>query len=326
MDVFHQVVKFIRTGQNFLVVPHIRVDGDALGASLALHRIIKLVNKNCSIFIPEDIPESFKFLVVNDDIMVADENILKNFDVVIVLDSSDTKRSHLTDRIIENSNIIINIDHHKTNESFGDINLVSPESSSTCEIILKLSKVGYLPLTPNIANALLTGIFTDTGFFRNNNVSDATFEAAAELIRFGADHNLLISRILQSKTIDQLKFHSDIVLNSEFSLEKQVGWCEISSEKQKNYNMDNFRQVWTTGVLGFLNNISHVMASFYFIEVNENETIVEYRSKLPYDVSIIAKHFGGGGHKLASGCTIFKPMNEAKKMVLDYFFQNYELK
>jgi phosphoesterase RecJ-like protein len=326
MDIFQQIIKFFRTGTNFLIVPHIRPDGDAIGSSLALHRIIKLVNKNSAVFIPEEIPESFRFLIVNDDIIVQDENILSNYDIVITLDSSNLERTYVTRKIIDNSNIIINIDHHKTNESFGDINLVMPDSSSTCEIILKLSKVGYLPLTPNIANCLLTGIFTDTGFFRNQNVTDVTFESAAELIRFGADHETLICKLLQSKTVEDLKFHSDAMLRSEFSYQKQVGWITISKDLMKKYNITDYRQVWGTGIIGFLNNISHVEASFYFIEVSENETIIEYRAKNPYDVSTIAKHFGGGGHKLASGCTIYENMASAQKKVFDYFFNNYSLK
>ncbi|MCK9223894.1 MAG: bifunctional oligoribonuclease/PAP phosphatase NrnA [Candidatus Muirbacterium halophilum] len=325
MDIFQQIIKFFRTGTNFLIVPHKRPDGDAIGSSLALHRIIKLVNKNSAVFIPEEIPESFRFLIVNDDIIVQDENILSNYDIVITLDSSNLDRTYVTRKIIDNSNIIINIDHHKTNDSFGDINLVMPDSSSTCEIILKLSKVGYLPLTPNIANCLLTGIFTDTGFFRNQNVTDATFESAAELIRFGADHETLISKLLQSKTVDDLKFHSEAMLKSEFSYQKQVGWIVISKELMKKYNINDYRQVWGTGIIGFLNNISHVEVSYYFIEVSDNETIIEYRAKNPHDVSIIAKHFGGGGHKLASGCTINENIELAQKKVFDYFFNNYSL-
>ncbi|MFA7577635.1 MAG: DHH family phosphoesterase, partial [Candidatus Muiribacteriota bacterium] len=233
MDTFAQVVKFIRTGTNFLIVPHKRVDGDALGSSLGLHRIIKLLNKKSAIYLPEEIPDSFKFLITNEDIIIEDESIIKNTDIVITIDSSNVERSYLTKKIIESSNVIINIDHHKTNESFGDVNLVLPESSSACEIILKLSKVGYLPLTPLIADALLTGIFTDTAFFRNQNVTDSTFDAAAELIRFGADHNQLISKLLQNRTIDELMFHAETVKDAEFSYNKQVGWCLITQEKQR---------------------------------------------------------------------------------------------
>ncbi|MFW5782697.1 MAG: DHH family phosphoesterase, partial [Candidatus Muiribacteriaceae bacterium] len=261
----------------------------------------------------------------NDDIIIQDENIIRNIDIVLCLDSSDIERSYATKKIIESSNIVINIDHHKTNDSFGDINLVLPDCSSTCEIILKLSKIGYLPLTPGIADCLLTGIFTDTGFFRNQNVSDTTFDASAELIRFGADHENLITRLLQSKTVEQLLFHSEAVTSSEFSLKKEVGWISIDRKMQEKYEFENPKEVWATGIIGFLQNIYNIKASFYFIEVSDEETIVEYRCKNPYDVSIIAKHFGGGGHKLASGCTIYHNIEETRSMVLDYFFRNYPL-
>ncbi|MGM0607100.1 MAG: DHH family phosphoesterase [Candidatus Muiribacteriota bacterium] len=325
MDNFQQVVKFFRSGNSFLIIPHKRPDGDALGSALALHRIIKLLSKKCSIFIQEAIPESFKFLLSNEDLIIEDENMVKNFDIVITLDSSNVERSFLTPKIIQNSNLIINIDHHITNESYGDINLVLPDCSSTCEIILKLSKIGYLPLTPAIADSLLTGIFTDTAFFRNQNVTDSTFDAAAELIRFGADHNQLISRLLQNKTIEELKFHAETIMQAEFSLKNEVGWILIPKKLREKYKLSNYKQIWGTGVIGFLNNLSHIKASFYFIEVGPEEVVVEFRSKAPYDVSIIAKELGGGGHALASGCTILKPLQEAKKLVLDYFFKNYEL-
>lgn len=310
------IIKHINESNDFIVTSHISPDGDNVGSTLAMYYCLKKLNKNVYYVLDDNTPLNLKFLVKGVEILKSNELKINDYSL-ISLDCGDKSRICVSDEIINNSNKLICIDHHASNNYYGDLNYIDSEASSTCELVYNLLvrfyQVSNLNLIDEkVATALYTGLVTDTGNFSYSSTHPSSFEMAKELLILGAKRDTIIQNVFQSNPFKFYKLLGD-ALNTLDIVESKIASIMLTKEMLKKYSI-SFNDV--DAITSYTRDIQGVEVGILLKEKKENEVKVSLRSKNYVDVSEIAKTFNGGGHVRAAGCTIYDSIENAKKLVL----------
>lgn len=302
----------IAKAERILLTSHIRPDGDAVGSVGGLYHILSDIGKRVTVVLADPPPAAFIHAVDGISIKSFDQ-LEKPYDLAIVLDSGSIDRIGCPHNPFELGEIIT-IDHHITNEGAG-LSIIEATVSSTCELVFRLFMDGY-PLSKKAADALYMGIITDTRSFQNNNVSPTTLACAAALLNLGADRPNLQKNMNNSKTIIELKILAQGLSKAHYDLEKGLAWVGFDLDYLKSLNATP-NQIWIANIFSSLLIPREIGISITAVEMQENKTQVEFRSK-EKDVSKIAQFFGGGGHVQASGCCLdMKPQQALEKILTE---------
>lgn len=299
-----KIIAAIREHKKFLITAHMNLEGDALGSELAMYLLLKKLGKKAVICNNDPTPAIYAFLPYSRVIKreVADER----FDVAFVLDCSDSSRAGRVKDFFAKSNSIINIDHHISNTFFGDINWVDAQSGSSCQMIHQLC-TKFKIMDRNIALCLYTGIFTDTGNFTYSNVDTRTHAIASQLMKYNLHPHKIYETIHSLCSPSDLNFIGHIISCLRLDARKKICWAAITHWPDKNYDL-------TEVIFSVMRLLKEPDVFVLFKKVSKDRTRVNLRSRSRVDVNRIAKFFGGGGHKRASGTTIecSLPLAEAK--------------
>lgn len=309
---FKKAYNKINKSKNICIVSHVNPDGDNIGSLLALGIALKQnVSKNIVIAKTDNIPEQFNFMPNIE--LIEDIKPESKYDLLIVLDCGDIGRLGKLKDIVHNSKTIINIDHHITNEMFGDINIVDEKSSSTGEIVFKFLEQMNYQLTTDIATCLYVAISTDTGSFKYDSTTYETHIIASKLLKTGIDLNEIIVNLYQSKSLRKTKLMIEALTSLELYFNNNLGIVEVTQDMLSQFDASIED---ADGIVDFIRDINDVEVSCVLKEVNSNEVKITLRSKKYVDVSQVAKAFNGGGHKKAAGCTINENIETAKAMIV----------
>lgn len=313
-----QIQKFdesIKSANDIAIFTHISPDGDALGSSLAIFKVIQEhYKKNVTIFISDKIPKVYEFLPCLNCYKRTDDPNYENkvFDLAIATDVATCERMGKGFLLYKKSKVKINIDHHKSNNNYGDINIINPQASSASEVVLDVLNDLKIELTKEIATFIYVGILTDTGGFRYDNTSQKVLEKAAKLLDYGVSHCELCQKCFMTKEKKALLLTANAILNAKFMLSDKIVYTPITLNDMKKYNAKNEH---TDRIVETLRQIETCEVALLFKENLNQTTKVSLRSKT-FDVSNFAEKFNGGGHKFAAGLTIQKPINIAMDLVL----------
>ena len=237
---------------------------------------------------------------------------------VIVMDCSNLDRIGCVKEYIKKDTTVINIDHHPGNKDFGNYNIVESKKSSTVEIVYKLySHLKDVPLTPDEATLIYSGIISDTGKFVFPNTTHSSLSICSEMIKLGAKPDKIASNLYCRNTSETLKTLASALNTLEFYYEGAVSCIHLSHK-----NIAANGKVDTEGFVDYLLTIENTEVVFFMFEEEKNRFRVSFRSKNRVDVNEISKHFGGGGHIRASGCCIQGKLDEVKNKILDQL-KNY---
>lgn len=302
----------IKHSDKVAVISHINPDGDSLGSIMALGLALKEICSHVDILVNDEIPDRYKFLPKIDSVLPYHMGSDVIYDYCFVLDCGDEERLGYSKPILEQSNIIVNIDHHISNNMFGHMNIVENQVSSTCEIVYKLLKNCFLMNNLDIATCLYTGIITDTGNFIYDNTSAKTHKIAAKLLKIGVDIEMISYHLYQSKSLKSVKFLGYALSNLETSYDGKVVILSIPLSLLEEYDVTEDE---SEGVINFARDIKNVEVAILLKEGSNNKVKIGLRSKSDFDVSKFAMEFGGGGHKKAAGATVYKTLDEAKTAI-----------
>jgi phosphoesterase RecJ-like protein len=300
---FNQVKNLIDRSQRILLISHRKPDGDTVGANLALKIVLEQLGKESVSACVDDIPKILRFLPKSNS-FVADFNP-EDFDLIFFIDCGasylcgfDKKYPQILDK---NFKPTVNIDHHPSNNLFGQINIVDPSASSTTEIVFKFLKKINIPINYQIATCLLAGIFTDTASYHNQNTTSDTFKISAELLRSGARLNKIVNNVSAPKPVDILKLWGKIISRLQVNKKYKIVFVFISQKDLEEFgaSYDDIE-----GVANFLNTIPEVKATLVLTEQEEQIKGSLRTRDENVDVSELASFLGGGGHKKAAGFTI----------------------
>lgn len=309
-------VQFIKDNDDFLVISHLHPDGDAIGSSLAVSHLLDKLNKRYTVVNEGASPSRFSFLSKFDQIInLATQSLEKTYQHIIAVDIADyTRFGEATHLFTEKPNIL-NIDHHPTNTCFGSINLIRADAASTTEILIDLIKTHFPEhMDAHMAEALYTGLLTDTGGFRYANTNHLVLEKAAYLLKYEFNPSKVAEYALETMTASFLRVLKQALSNLSFAYNQKVAILSISKEEME--------QVGATrddvdGLVAYPRNIEGVEVGVLLKEWEHGEVKVSLRSKEFIDVAAIAQKNGGGGHVRASGFTFQGTLAEAEEHILD---------
>ncbi len=309
IDIFK---KNISSYKKIYIVSHIHPDGDSIGSLLGLGLALKNnFTKNVNLVKIDDVPNNFDFLPGIESLKSLEIDCKP--DLLITLDCGDIDRLGINRNLIENSNYVINIDHHISNSYYGNLNIVDLEASSTGEIIYELLKCMNIKITKNIATCLYLAISSDTGSFKYDNTTPKTHLIASDLLNTGIDKNEIITNIYQSKPLTKTKLFIKAISSLELYYGNKLAVVEVS-KKIINETKSSFED--SSGIVEFIRDVDGVEVACVFKEINKNEIKISLRSKKYVNVAKFAENYSGGGHKKASGCTIKSSLQNAKQEII----------
>jgi len=297
----------LEKAKNIIIVSHVRPDGDAIGSLLGLGLALQNAGKSVQMVLVDGVPASFKHLEGSELIVSAPDG---EHDTFITVDSADFKR---TGKIFENfGQPDINIDHHKTNEKFGKLNLIEAEEVATAAILTNhLREWGY-EITRPIADALLTGIITDTLGFRTSNTTPESLRQCATLMETGADMPDLYMKSLVKKTFPAARYWGAGLSSMEQKNGIVWGTLTVEDRKKAGYGGND-----DADLINMISAIDGNKVGMIFVEQSDNHVKISWRALEPgIDVSPIAKHFKGGGHAAAAGADIPGALHDIQPLVL----------
>ena len=290
------------------IIPHVNPDGDALGSSFGLCRFLRENGKTADVVLEKDTPQGYAFLG-NDYILAENANEKRD---VIVLDCGELSRIGKCEPLFASAEHTLVIDHHETNDGFGDKCTIMGLSSSTCEMIYHIIKALGLKISRETAFFLYTGIVSDTGGMRYSCTSSETLRAAADLLEKGIDIAYINRMVFENNSLKKIQLKglvhqtlrvlkggkAAIVCMTKEMLEK-TGASEDDSE----------------GFVNIPRSIEGVEVGI-FLKERDSEIRVSLRSNTYADVSLVSKKLGGGGHFHAGGCSYKGSLKETEDKVL----------
>ncbi|MCM1388033.1 MAG: bifunctional oligoribonuclease/PAP phosphatase NrnA [Bacillus sp. (in: Bacteria)] len=291
-----KIIDEVRDAKTIGISGHIRPDGDCVGSVMSLYLYLKkaLPKAQVDVFLeqPADIFQCIKEI----DAIQSDFHTNMQYDVFFAMDCN-AERLGEAETLFEKAGKRINIDHHISNTGCGDINIIEPDRSSTCELLYGLLEKEQIDM--EIAKALYIGIIHDTGVFKYSNTSPETLQTAAELIQFGFDFPKLIDETFYEKTYMQSQIMGRAILESIRFLD---GRCIVSMVNKKTMHFYQAQPKDLDGIVNQLRIVKGVECAIFMYEVRPMEYKVSMRSNGAVDVAAIAVQFGGGGHVRAAGC------------------------
>ena len=298
----------LSVASNIVIASHVRPDGDAIGSLLGLGLALRDAGKSVQMILVDGAPASFKHLAGSE--LIKKEPV-GGHDTFITVDCADFKR---TGKVFENfGQPDINIDHHKTNENFGKLNLIEAEEVATSAILTAhLPEWGY-KITQPIAAALLTGIITDTLGFRTSNTTPEALRQCATLMETGVDMPEIYMRALVKKTFPAAKYWGAGLSSLESKNGIVWGTLTVADRKAAGYGGND-----DADLINMISAIDGNKVGMVFVEQTDNHVKISWRAlEAGVDVSPIAKHFQGGGHAAAAGADIRGSLSEVQKEVLE---------
>ncbi len=314
---FHKAVKELLAAQSILITSHVNPDGDALGSSLALaHALIKL-GKDVDLVLADGVPEIYRWMPGAK--IVKTTTIKRGFDLAVVCDAGVLLRvGKSVVPIVESARTIIDIDHHVADGPFGDIRVLDATASATAELmwvlLQRLSAAANVELVDrDIALCLMTGLVTDTGSFRFPNVTPFSFELAAQLQKLGAAPAPICELVFETRSFASLKMLGTALHSLQVSADGRVSWAQLIA---KDFDKFGATDADSEGIVNHVRAVKDVMVAILFREIPGKQIRISLRAREGADVNKIANAFGGGGHRLAAGCSVEMTPDEAARTVV----------
>ena len=296
-----EVAGFLNTLERVAVTTHVGADGDAIGASAALVRLMRALGASAVFCHAEEVPGYLRWLLPEEIF----RELPPGHDLLVV----DTSRADRAGVPVPESGARLNLDHHADNPFYAEYNLVDPMAAASAEIVADLYAELGVPVDRFAAEALYVGVRTDTGDFRFRNISPRAHELVADLLRAGVVPAEVHDRINRRGSVEQLNIVGLCLANA-----RQYGEVLVSTVDNADYERTGAGELDSKEAIDQLRTVSGVDVVAHLREVPEG-TKGSLRSET-VDVGEIARRFGGGGHRLAAGYTTPRRPEEARSELL----------
>ncbi|SCY12361.1 DHH family phosphoesterase [Alkaliphilus peptidifermentans] len=305
----------INKSKNIAIISHVNPDGDSLGSILGLGLALKKIHTNVTIYVNDIVPGKYEFLPGLHLLKKYDNEALDEYDLTFVLDCGDINRLGYSTTLLSRSKKVFNIDHHISNNSFGDYNIVDAHASSTCELVYDfLSKELNITVDNEIATCLYVGINTDTGSFKYDNTSPSTHIVTAHLLEAGINIEYITYNLYQNNSISNMKFLGHVLSHLALYLDDKVAIVDITDDLIEKYSIDAAE---TDSIINYARDIKGIEVAITLRELEEDLIKISLRAKGDFDVNKLANIFGGGGHKKASGAVIRGSIDNVRESILN---------
>ena len=306
---YKEVLNVINKANSIAIVTHESPDGDAIGSATAVYLALKQLNIKSDLIIKE-YSNVFNFIDVLTESVRQPQNII--YDLVIVLDSSNPERLNEID-IVKKAKVVINIDHHISNNLFGTYNIVEGNCPACCQLLVNVFKDLEINIDKEIATSLLVGIITDTNGFRNQSTNKETFMEVADIFDLDVNLSEIYRKVLTTNTLSQFELKK--IANNRLELlgNGKIAFTYITEEDKKRVNAQIGDH---EGIVDIGRSIEGIEVSVFFHE-KDGIYKVSLRSNSYVNVSEIGSMFNGGGHFYASGFVSNLPLLELKNKLIE---------
>ncbi len=324
-ELLKEIWEKLRSHKEVAILTHKSPDGDAIGSVLAMSMALRNAGVKTRLYNRHEVPMVYRFLPKWEEIEVVDSLDPSELPrCILLLDASDLGRvSLLKEKKAPEGTTTVVIDHHRAREPFGDLSLVDTSAASTGELVLSMLEANGVSIDPDIALALYTAVFTDTGGFRYPNTSVRALHAAYRLASYGADLALVPFHVYSNYPGGRHRLLGLSLNTLSWSEDGQVAWMWVTLEMFKETGT---KAEDTEDFVDFPRSIKGVEVALFFREREVGGVKVSLRSKSWMNVAEIASLFGGGGHKNAAGCEIDATLEEAMSMVKSEVFETLKRK
>ncbi len=309
----------MEAAKTIFITAHVGPDGDTLGSMLGFKFALEKARPHLhrvDCVISGKMPDVYAFLPGIKEVhrMETATTLLEEYDLAISVDCGSLDRLGLARPLFEGAKVSANIDHHISNDKFAAVNVVDTAAAASGEVVFDILKTMKIPMDANIATCLYTAIVTDTGGFRYSNTTAQVLEKSAQLVSAGADPEYISKQIYEEQPLEQILMQADAVRLAQFNPERTIGWTTITREFLASHNaLDEHAD----GLVEALRRVDTVLVAVVFKETEAGHTKVSIRSDSHHiDVSAVMAQFGGGGHKMAAGCTMEQPVDDAIRTLL----------
>lgn len=301
-----EIADIVKSSKKAVVLTHVRPDGDALGSALALSFALDSLGIEHAFVSESDPPSNLSFM---QGVERMKKTAPTDADTLIAVDCADCSRlGEYADFWLRNKGKkrTVNIDHHISNTRFAKYNYVR-ECSANCMNIAELIKEMGVAVDEKIANALMTGLLTDSGNFSHDDVDEECFLLAATLKKHGAKVKELNENLFKRQPKARARLYAETVKGMRFALDDKFAFIVITQENMKKYGADHGM---TEGFVDFPLSVDGVEVAASLMEMKKGQYKISLRSKSYANVNQIAGVYGGGGHIRAAGCMLFGELEE----------------
>lgn len=314
MIMLESAAKTLLSKDKILILTHRSPDGDTIGSGYALAMALRKLGKSVKVDCTDPFPEKYSYFTDKLEKLEFDEEF------VVSVDIADTKL--LGEKLSDYADKIdLCIDHHGSNTKYAKEYYVEASAAAAAQVIAKLIRLMNVDFDKDIANAIYTGITTDTGCFRYTNVTAETHRIAADMIDCGAESGMINRLMFETKSRSRLEIERRVMDSIQFYLDGRcaIAYATIDMMKESGA-VDSDME----GVSSLPRQIEGVMAGITLREKNNGKFKVSVRTTDELDASAICANFGGGGHKAAAGCMITGTLNEAIEQIIEVVRQALE--
>ncbi|MDO4868864.1 MAG: bifunctional oligoribonuclease/PAP phosphatase NrnA [Bacillota bacterium] len=306
-----EIGKTLLHAGSVMLFPHESPDGDAIGACVALCRMLRNSGIASWVLVDEELPEYVRF--IDDGCCTADQEVISEPDICALIDCSGEDRIPGRSDKYREGKVHVCLDHHLAAYSDADMYYIDDKEAAASQIIYKL--IRSLNVTPDrvMANAIYAGICSDTGNFQYSNTTEETHRIAAELFAAGIDHNDIMVQLHQNVDERQIKLESAALADMTIFA---GGKGAIACIRQKTLADCGALMEHGEHLIDVLRDMKGVEIAAVLKEKAPDMTKASFRAKTYADVSKVAAIFGGGGHVKASGCTIHENVDTARESVM----------
>jgi len=301
-DEFRLAKRQIDEAQKILIIAHRKPDGDTLGTCIAFKLALTKQGKDITMACIDDIPQRYYYMKEVKNFI--QEFNFREYDLIIVCDAG---ASYMTNYHLKYTDIfkgdvpVINIDHHASNDNFGTLNIVDTNAASATVIIYRYFKFMDYKFTPEIATAILSGIYNDTGSFQHQNTNAETLKIAGEMMAHGGRTADISKRLFNTTPVSTLKLWGRVLENLKINDEGVV----MSVITKKDFEECGAEADEISGAVDFINCIPNSKFTVLLNEDDKGNVKGSFRTRNEeVDLEEIAAKFGGGGHKKAAGFAI----------------------
>ena len=311
---FKEIADVIHTHDTFVVLSHIRPDGDAIGSTIALGHALEKMGKTVHYINEDGVPDNLKFLPGSDKVTTPPSEPL-DIQVAIALDCATKPR--LGDNALHAASLAktwINIDHHISNPKYGDYNHIDSISPATGQILYNLITEQNFPFSDLTRDSIYVAVSTDTGSFQYSNTTSTTYEMAADLVRRGINVGEINALTYDSNPYRRIELLRSLLNTLQLSDDGKVADWQLLNEVKEQYKL---KPEDSEDLIDLIRGIEGVLVATFFEELPDGKIRVSLRAKDDsMDCSEIAGKFKGGGHKRAAGIRMAGPLAEARTQVL----------
>ena len=311
-DLVGEIRELITGARTITCLAHKDADADSLGSALGFALSLRATGRDVQVVVPSPAPRLLEYLPGYDT--VSTDASATEPDVVFTFDCATIARFGDKEPLVRDSRVVVNVDHHVSNEGFGSVNLIDATASATGQVVHGLLTALGTPLTADVATNLYAALFTDTGGFRHENTTEAALRLGAELVAAGANPGWVALKSYKSRSVAQIRLEGMAVAAMHTEFDGRLVWSDVTLAMLEEAGADMME---SEGIIDQLQSIDTMAMAILFKESEPNLTKVSVRTRDPFDATAVVSPFGGGGHRRAAGAEQREPLPVVQQRVLE---------